>query len=105
MNRILYIIFIVVLGLFLFLARIGKYNEYHKANIKGSIDTIYRYRDYVMIFVNKVEYRIIPVSLCNSPPFFDVAKSGDNLFKSANNDTLRLSRAGEELYYYTVKKY
>jgi len=105
MKRILYLIFIVVIGLFLFLARIGKYNEFHKANIEGSIDTIYRYRDYVMIYVNKVEYRIIPVSLRNSPPFFDVAKSGDKLFKSANNDTLQLIHAGDKLYYYTVKKY
>ncbi|MDB5133739.1 MAG: hypothetical protein JWP37_342 [Mucilaginibacter sp.] len=105
MKKLLILIPIILFGLFLFLARIGKYNDFHQAKISGKIDTIYRCRDYVMIYVNKVEYRIIPIPLNNLPPLDAVAKSGDKLFKSANNDTLRLVHAGDELYYYTVKKY
>lgn len=105
MKKVLIFIPVLAFALFLFLARYGKYNEFHKAAISGNIDTIYRYRDYVMIHVNKIEYRIIPISLSISQSLDGVAKIGDRLSKSANNDTLELIHEGDEIYYFTVKKY
>ena len=105
MKKILVLIPIVLFGLFLFWARLSKYNEFHTAQIDGPIDTIYRYRDYVMIFVNKTEYRIIPVSLNNAPQLDVVARKGDSLYKRSGSDSLRLMHESDEAFYYTVKKW
>ena len=95
---------ILFFGLFLFFARQSKYKEYHSANINGTIDTFYRYRDYVMLHVNSVEFRIIPISYNSSLRFDDVAKIGDTVIKSTNNDTLHLiDQQGKFLY--TVGKW
>ncbi|WP_448702940.1 hypothetical protein ACFGVR_11345 [Mucilaginibacter sp. AW1-3] len=99
-----FIIFIVLFGGFLILARRGKYSEFHSDKIDGTIDTIYRYRDYVMFTVNKKEYRIIPQSI-NSTVWFDHrAYRGDTLRKAADHDTLTLLHSGEQ-YLYTVQKW
>jgi hypothetical protein len=101
MNKLLILIPIALFALFIFSARRGKYNEYHKAKISGKIDTVYRYREYFMVTVNGVEYRIIPYS--SHYPF--VARKGDVIYKEANKDTLSLLHEEDELFYYTVKKY
>jgi len=45
MKKLLILIPLIAFALLLFLARIGKYNDFRKAEINGKIDTIYRYRD------------------------------------------------------------
>jgi ACT domain-containing protein len=105
MKKFWVLIPIVLFGLFLILARIGKYNEFHKAEISGKIDTIYRYRDYVMFYVNKVEYRIIPVSLNNSPQLDNLAKIGDEIHKRADSDKFTLIHEEDEAFEYTIKKF
>ena len=105
MKKLFILIPIIAFALFLFLARIGKYNDFRKAEINGKIDTIYRYRDYVMIYVNKVEYRIIPVSLNNAPQLDNIAKIGDEMHKRAGRDSFTLIHEEDEAFEYTVKKF
>ncbi len=99
------LLFIAIFGLFLFLARQIKYNSFHKANIEGPINRIYRNKDYVMIYINKVEYRIIPVSLYSAPRLDIIAKKGDSVFKRPNSDTLMLKHESDEAFHYIVKKW
>ncbi|OCX54588.1 hypothetical protein BEL04_10175 [Mucilaginibacter sp. PPCGB 2223] len=97
-------VFIILFAGFLILSRRGKYSEFHHDKIDGAIDTIYRYRDYIMLTVNKKEYRIIPQSI-NSTEWFDhVAHPGDTVHKAADRDTLTLSHLGAQ-YRYTVQKW
>lgn len=101
--------YLIIIGLvlfvsFLFSARKGKYDEFHKAKINGKIDTLYRYREYVMLFVGSEEYRIIPVSLSTNTPLDKLAAKGDYVNKNANSDTLSLTHEGDEVFYFTVKK-
>lgn len=103
-KQFLYIVFIIAFASFLFLARGAKYKEFHETNINGQIDTVYRYRDYVMLFVNKEEFRIIPISISRYDRFDDIAKIGDSVFKKANNDTLSLIHKNNR-YLYTVQKW
>lgn len=105
MKRIWIIIPIILFGLFLFLARYSKYKDFHNANIDGRIDTIYRYRDYVMIDIDKVEFRIIPVPLYNEEQLDMIAKIGDTVKKAANSDNFILLHEGDEAFEYTVKKW
>ena len=106
MKKFLILIPLIAFALLLFLARIGKYNDFRKAEINGKIDTIYQYRDYVMIYVNKIEYRIIPVPLNNYAPQLDkLGKIGDEIHKRADSDTFTLIRDGDEAFTYTVKKF
>ncbi|MBS1530430.1 MAG: hypothetical protein JSU01_08995 [Bacteroidetes bacterium] len=100
------LVFILLFAAFLFFARKAKYDEFHKAEIKGKIDTIYRYRDYVMIYVNNIEYRIIPVPLDhNGVSIYDVGSKGDSLIKSAGRDTFIVKHQGglPSTSLYTVK--
>ena len=105
MKKLLILIPIIVFFLFLFLARIGKYNDFHKAEINGKIDTIYRYRDYVMMYVNQTEYRIIPISLISAPQLDIIAKKGDEIHKKADADSFTLIHDGDEAFEYTVRKF
>lgn len=105
MKRFIYLLFIIALTAFLFWSRISKYNEFHDSKIDGKIDTIYRYRDYVMIYVNNVEYRIIPVCLNGDYPLNRIARKGDYAFKNKGSDTLNLLHEGDEGFQYTVKKF
>ena len=98
-------IFISLFVLFLIGARLSKYYEFRSAKIDGTIGTIYRYRDYVMIYVNGIEYRIIPVSLNNAPRLDAIARVGDSLYKQAGSDSLRLIHESDEAFEYTVKKW
>jgi hypothetical protein len=104
MKRILFLIFIIAFALFLIIARRGKYEDFYNTNFNGTIDTIYRYRSYVMFYVNKKEFRIIPIALKNEPELDEVAKIGDSLFKKSNSDTLNLIHQGSK-YLYTVQKW
>ena len=104
MKKTLGLIFLAVFALFLVVARRGKYKEFYNASFNGTIDTIYRYRSYVMFYVDKEEFRIIPITLKAEPQLDDVAKIGDALFKKANNDTLNLIHQGNK-YLYSVQKW
>ena len=104
MKRILYLIFIIALALFLIIARRVKYKDFYHTNFNGTVDTIYRYRLYVMFYVDKEEFKIIPIALKSEPELDEVAKVGDSLFKKANSDTLNLIHAGNK-YLYTVQKW
>jgi hypothetical protein len=98
--------FLIFFGAFLFFARKGRYDQFHNAAIKGKIDSIYRYRDYVMIFIDSVEYRIIPVAINGAGlRLEEAARKGDSIIKPANNDTLIIKPADDVFarYLYTVK--
>lgn len=105
MKKTLIVIPIIAFGLFLFMARISKYHDFHDAKIEGKINTFYRYRDYVMVHVKGVEFRIIPVSLNGIGRFDNTAKVGDSIFKPAGRDTFTLIHHGGETVYYTVKMF
>ncbi len=95
---------LIVFALFLFFARRAKYQDFRKNAINGTIDTIYRYRDYVMFYVNKNEYRIIPQSVNLVRRFDDIAKRGDTIYKAPGQDTIKLTHHGSR-YLYTVQKW
>lgn len=101
----IYIAFIVALGVFLFLARKGKYDEYYQSKIDGSINDIHRYREYVIFTVGANEYSIIPISLTSTAPFDAIAVVGDYLHKDYQNDTLSLTHQGNQHFIFIVQKY
>lgn len=104
MKRYALIILLIFFLLFLLFARIAKYKEFHKATISGKIDTVYRYKEYVMLYVNNVEYRIIPQPLRGSPALEIVAEKGDEIYKRPNSDLFTLTGKNGVLLY-TVRKY
>lgn len=104
MKKLFILIPIILFGLFLLLARRAKYKEFHNANFNGTIDTIYRYRSYVMFYIDKEEFRIIPIAIGNESQLDKVAKMGDSLFKKGNSDTLHLIHQGNK-YLYSVQKW
>ena len=105
MKKLLILGGLIAFALFLFWSRLSAYYSFRDAKIEGKIDTFYRYRDYVMIYVKGVEFRIIPVSLNGSGRFDDAAKIGDSIFKPTGKDTFTLVHHGDETVYYTVKKF
>lgn len=105
MKKYLMLILFIAIISFCYLVRLAKYYDFHKAEIHGRIDTVYRYKDYVMIYVDNNEYRIIPVSLNPKYPFDEMAKVGDTLDKPANRDTFTLIHEGDEAITYSVKKF
>jgi hypothetical protein len=104
MRKILFLVFLAMFAIFLIVARRNAYSHFREAEINGTIDTIYRYRDYVMININKDEFRIIPKPLNRVAQLDDIALDGDSLFKKSDNDTLNLIHKGDK-YLYTVQKY
>jgi len=102
------IIAIVVTAFFLLInfVKTKKYQDFHAAQINGKLDTLYRYREFITIDVNKQAYTINTISgpLSNYNQFDAIAKPGDAVYKLANNDTLNLVHQGK-VYLYTVKKY
>lgn len=87
------------------IARITKYKQFHDAEIQGKLESVYRYRDYVMISVNNEEFRIIPISLSTPANFDEVAKIGDTISKRAGSDRFDLIHEEDEVFLYTVRKY
>jgi hypothetical protein len=57
-----------------------------------------------MFYVDKEEFRIIPITLKAEPQLDNMAEIGDTLFKKANNDTLNLIHKGSK-YLYSVQKW
>lgn len=102
-KKIFLIILIITVG-FSFAMRRIKYNEFHAAVIKGTIDTLYQYKFHGTISVNYEAFMVNPVSLNNGNDLYQTAKIGDSLFKSANNDTLKLIHNNKK-YLYTVLRW
>ncbi len=97
------LISIIAFAGFLFMIRKGFYYQFHKTRIKGTIDSVYYYKGYFMIYVDSVEYRIIPLPLKWTPEF-TVASKGDSLIKLADSDTLTL-KTRHETFRYVVQTY
>ena len=83
-------------------------DDLHSAKINGAMDMYYSYGNHTLIIVKDVKYKIIasPVS-GNEFSIDDIARAGDTVSKSANNDTLAITRKGDAIYHflYTVKKW
>ena len=105
MRKPFYFIVTIALCMLLFSLRAVKYKEFHDAQIHGKIDSFYHYRDYLIVRVDNIDYKIMPTPLYNSPPFETVAKIGDLILKDDDTDGFMLLRNNNEAFQYTVKMF
>jgi hypothetical protein len=96
-------VILTLTAIIIIVARRNKYLEFHNNYFQGTIDKIYRYKSYVMIDVDNVEYSIIPYPVVGNANLDDIAKSGDSLYKHTGNDTLELVHQGAKTYYTVAK--
>lgn len=94
---------IVIIGVAIIVVVIIKLKDkdLHRGQINGRIDKYYCFVDKeynklcTIITVNAIEYKMIVTPVAgNEFEFRDVARIGDKVFKSANNDTLMIVRSG-----------
>lgn len=101
LKPILLLIFFILFGIFLFFSRKAAHNDLNRVSLHGKLDTIYRYKDYVMLFVDSVEFRIIPTAIGSFEKLDDMAQKGDSIFKKQYSDTLILSHQGQKFLYFS----
>jgi len=105
MRKFLFLFALIGFAALLYSSKVVKYKSFHDARINGRIDSIYRNKDYVLMRVNKVEYKISPVPLYNSPEFVYAAKIGDRILKDDDNDGFMLLQDHDEAFEYTEKMF